>query len=463
MPKPQGYKIGDKVYYLASEVKDIYPVIFKGVTTSMTKFIDKYNLAPVTDYIYARLNGNQYVEQLGSISRKYDKLFLRRNWVKSKVVIKKDNAEINTQEVLIQKICLDQEEKLCDSEGNIVEIEVRGERNPDKVYFKVSDVADGFGIKSLNVTITGASNYLRGEDYVCLTRSKYDNDTLVLSNHLLDEDEHEARRKDLYLTYSGLLRVLYSSRNANTRKFLRWVTNVVYTAHMGTKSQKEKQAASLIGVSKDTIKDVFSRCAVQMSCIYLIYLGTTKELRQVLNIGDEYDDKQKVYKFGRTDNLSRRMNEHSKKYGDIGCKVELVRFSPIDPSYTADAESDIKSFFSGLGFNLDNTSHVEITIFGDNHKKVVNNQYEIISDRYMGKYKDIKHHLDIIITQHESKISNVKSEFQGKLIESQDELIKTKQALIDAERSYMAKLAECKTKHKIKINRLKVRLRKSAH
>jgi methionyl-tRNA formyltransferase len=30
---------------------------------------------------------------------------------------------------------------------------------------------------------------------------------------------------------------------------------------------------------------------------------------------------------------------------------------------------------------------------------------------------------------------------------NQDELIKTKQALIDAERSYMAKLAECKTKH----------------
>ena len=122
----------------------------------------------------------------------------------------------------------------------------------------------------------------------------------------------------------------------------------------------------------------------------------------------------------------------TKKYKDLGCKVELVRFSPIDPSYTADAESDIKSFFSGLGFNLDNKKYVEITIFGDKNKKVVNEQYKLISDKYMGKYKEIKENMDLIISQAECRVANAEKECQVKVSEFQHELLVSNQRLVDA-------------------------------
>jgi len=45
---------------------------------------------------------------------------------------------------------LKKSEKLKDNVGKIVEIEVRGTRDHDNCYFKVYDVARGFGMKKLH-------------------------------------------------------------------------------------------------------------------------------------------------------------------------------------------------------------------------------------------------------------------------------------------------------------------------
>ena len=517
------HRIHERNYYLASYVKEKYPSLFKGVKNSMQKFIAKYKLNNGKEYIYARHNGEEYIKQKSQVSNKLDKLFLRHKWVRDnteelRANKSKDGAKSNTtRKELLHSIYLEDDERLCDAEGNYIDVDVRGERHPEKIYFKVKDISVGFGMESLYRSLINKRGYIRGEDYVCVSYDKDDNYTIVdmpkddqgadltkensnktelneendstanrssmmtedeynqnskitkkskkktelneendstaNRSSMMTEDEYnqnskitkesseninignDNRNKSLYLTYVGLMRVLFRSRNECASRFTYWATKIVCTVHMGTKSQKQSLAGKLIGVTKETIKDVFSRCAMQMSCIYLIYLGTAKDLRDTLNINEEYDDKQKVYKFGRTDDLSRRMNEHSKKYKDIGCKVELVRFSPIDPSYTTDAESNIKSFFSELGFKLDNKKYVEITIFGDDNKKVVNEQYKLISDRYMGKYKDIKNNMDLIISQAECKVANVEKECQTKLLEANKLLLESNQKLVDAKQA----------------------------
>ena len=62
---------------------------------------------------------------------------------------------------------LDDEEKFKDNEGNIVEIETRGERTPTDVYFLGSDVAIAFEMKKLlDYLIHTNSNYLLNEHYM---------------------------------------------------------------------------------------------------------------------------------------------------------------------------------------------------------------------------------------------------------------------------------------------------------
>ena len=48
-------------------------------------------------------------------------------------------------------IVLNDSEKFCDDCGNIVEIETRGIREHDKIYFKVKDVSEQFEIKNLQI------------------------------------------------------------------------------------------------------------------------------------------------------------------------------------------------------------------------------------------------------------------------------------------------------------------------
>jgi len=46
------YRIDNRNYYLASDVKDKYPQLFKGVKNSMPKFLIKYELTQGNEYIY---------------------------------------------------------------------------------------------------------------------------------------------------------------------------------------------------------------------------------------------------------------------------------------------------------------------------------------------------------------------------------------------------------------------------
>ena len=63
-------------------------------------------------------------------------------------------------------INLDDSEKFKDSDDKIVEIETRGTRKYNDIYFSVEDVMFGFGIKGLNKTIIDERNkYVEEVDY----------------------------------------------------------------------------------------------------------------------------------------------------------------------------------------------------------------------------------------------------------------------------------------------------------
>jgi hypothetical protein len=98
-------------------------------------------------------------------------------------------------------LVLDNEEKFKDKDGNIIEIEVRGERKYNKCYFKVKDVSNGFGMPNLNTTLLHKENtYEKNIDYKSFTVKNLDN-VLKVSSKIY-----------LFLTFTGFQKLINVSR-----------------------------------------------------------------------------------------------------------------------------------------------------------------------------------------------------------------------------------------------------------
>jgi len=113
------------------------------------------------------------------------------------------------------------------------------------------------------------------------------NETLIMTNTIYQEiidykyfnlNTHNSVvnkqiKKELYLTYRGLLRVLFVSRSGKTDNFIKWATETLFTVHLGEQKEKEELSATLLGVDVKNIKSVFSTSAEKTPCVYLFMIG----------------------------------------------------------------------------------------------------------------------------------------------------------------------------------------------
>lgn len=115
---------------------------------------------------------------------------------------------------------------------------------------------------------------------------------------------------------------------------------------MGTRQQKDELVSKVLGVSANTVKEVFSTSARNIPCVYLFILGTVKDLKKTMKINKKYKKDYVVCKYGFTKDLPRRTGEHMKIYGKIkNADLKLKYYSYIVPLYISKAETDICDFF----------------------------------------------------------------------------------------------------------------------
>ena len=127
-------------------------------------------------------------------------------------------------------LLLDDSEKFKDADGNIIEIETRGTKDRKNIYFKVSDVSKGFDMENLNSTLLDTRGcYERKIDY-----------TTFFIRQAFGSTKSSTIKKCLYLTYHGLLRVLFVSKNKNVKRFQDWAEDCLFTIQMGEKKEKIK-------------------------------------------------------------------------------------------------------------------------------------------------------------------------------------------------------------------------------
>lgn len=391
---PQIITIENVNYYVSNEVYVLDPSFFPGCQINMRLMIDKKNLN-ASDYAFGYIKNEKWI--LSNMKYARAKLLLTTEWVENNVPkmiihMRKNNIpsvkpELNEQDIIDLYdappappiLQLDDTEMFKDNKGNCLDIEVRGERDHKKCFFKVKDVSIAFDMPNLNSSLLHKNNDTETNNkYLINLHYKYFTITNMGIPHL------NKIKKELYLTYHGMLKVLFNSRSGNAELFQDWATETLFTVQMGMIEQKDKLVSKLKGVSYESIQELFSINAREMPCIYLTALNTVEVLRDEMKIDSCYANDAVVYKYGKTTSFETRKNGHNQEYKKIEHLLDkkLVLFTYIDPLYITKAENEISSMLNDYKMNWDN--HDELVIITKEKMKNIKIMYENIGIKFSG-------------------------------------------------------------------------------
>ena len=424
MKKPEPFYIDSekiKMYYNNTDLFNYDKNFYYGCTSKPKTIVTKKKIHE-SEYFYANLKKGDW--NLTSSECKKSQLLISKEWVdkyyfkidektnilssilKSPKLLLENNDENesnndenesnndenesnNDENDIIEEapklLLLDDIEKFKDVDGNIIEIETRGERKEDKIYFKCKDISVGFNIIKLNDTITDSrSGYEKNVDYkIFIHKLRPVNPVSKISN--------KNSRPTLYLTYEGLLRVLFVSRNKNASLFRKWATHKLFTIQMGKEEEKVKLATSILNIPEKTYKAVFNKHANTLPAIYLISLGNVKELRGTFEIDNSFPDDSVVYKYGCTKDLAERVGKNQTQYGKLeNVKFVLTTFHGIDPKYKFKAENDIKEECNAYEINLQTKGYKELIVLNKKQLEHVTKTYGRIGRDYVGHTAELQ-------------------------------------------------------------------------
>ena len=178
----------------------------------------------------------------------------------------------------------------------------------------MKDVSVGFEMPSLSRNILCFKAYERGLHYNTFKRE-------TTLHSMESKNTNKQSKTILYLTYKGLLRVLFVSRNKHVDKFQDWAEEKLFTIQMGTRDQKVKLGAEVLNTSPRTLKAIFDKHASTFPSIYLMMLGKVRDVRETFGIPADKPDDSTVYKFGFSEDLSRRVIELETEYSKLGIPI----------------------------------------------------------------------------------------------------------------------------------------------
>jgi hypothetical protein len=274
----------------------------------------------------------------------------------------------------------------------------------------VKDVSVGFGMPNLNDTLRQKeSGYITHVDY---------KDMFIRSAAI--NYRHEPIKKCLFLTYEGLLRVLFVSRNKNATLFRKWATNKLFTIQMGTRDQKMKLGAEVLNTSPRTLKAIFDKHAATFPSIYLMSLGKVRELRETFGIPANKPDESTVYKFGFTEDLSRRVIELEAEYSKLpGVTMTIGTFHIIDTKYTSEAENEVREMCAAFEVRVKKTTQGfnELIVLDDKQFANMKKMYRRIGDDFAGATLGLQKQIAELkdrIKDYENEIVRLKLEIEYK-------------------------------------------------
>ncbi len=294
-----------------------------------------------------------------------------------------------------------------DDDGVEHHVLMRGEREKDKIFFKLKDVEKVFQMERLDETIQqDKSAYTEGRYYRWFNISynekpiPYGFSSKEDIDKSDDSTKENKRSKELYFTYVGLKHLIEASRSGVAYKFKSWLDDVLFAVSFGTVEQKATVLARSFDMEVDHLKAMMSKTSNDISCLYLI------DIKQM-------DGDRHIYKYGYTKHLNKRMYQHKRKYGD---NIELVQWVMVPEQFLSQAETKIRD--SSLIYSFKKEGEQELISMDDNELKSLLVSYETIAQRYQGSAENIKTYFENIIkdTKHEASMQVLKANHEVELI-----------------------------------------------
>lgn len=401
--------LSNKNYYQTEELVKSRPNYFSQCGNKLRTIV-QWKKIPEDSYIYAYPKGDKWIESHINYARA--KLLLSEEFTKNNIysekktiakTVKSKNDPVNTTvknnsvvesvnesfvEPVIEPIALPpiltlkNSEKFKNIDGNPLDIEVRGEKHHEKIYFNLDDVTINFEMPNLRKTILDKDG-----TYLIVEHYKY-----------FYTGGNSSTQKKIYLTYLGLIKVLMSCRHKNALAYQKWATKLLYTVQMGTKEQKIKLFDKTMGHDATTLRESLKCNTMKISCIYLLTLNTVANLRTSLSIPSKYLDEMIVVKYGRTDDLHRRLNEHMNQTFESveGLDLKVKYYGYVDEEYASKAESYIEKFFDFGNYRFINEKYVELAIIPANKFDEIKKQYEVIQSKYSGTQNEYIHQIQLL-------------------------------------------------------------------
>lgn len=275
-----------------------------------------------------------------------------------------------------------------DENGEEYNVIMRGDRTRKGIYFKVKDIERVFEMNRL-------------DEHIVDTKSSYQNiihyELFIVPNpRAAVVNQHEGKR-ELYLTYKGLMRVMYRSNSGVAFKFQDWIDECVFALNWGTQEQKSKVAVRSLNVDADHLKAIMNKCPTSITCLYLIDIKISQNDRR-------------VFKYGFTKNIRRRFGEHMKTYGD---DIKLDTFIFIPELDLSKAETTFKQSISLFAYT-DIEDKEELIILCDQAYINVQTIFSTIMDKYCGNMRIVDEHYMLKEMEYKLTLANKNTELATK-------------------------------------------------
>ena len=398
------------MFYNTEFVKQSCPAFFYGCAKTLRKIIEKKKLTN-EEYTYATYAPKTNKWSLSNDSVKSAKLLLEKTWVENNVPSFGNNNIKLDLEMAPLILELKDEEKFKDDKGNIVEIETRGIKTFDGIYFYGKDVEKMLELECItDILHDPTTKYELNNHYKNFIRISN------IESHPLDD--RTFNRQTTYLTYKGLVRMLITRRHPVADKFQDWCFKTLFTVQMGSQEEKTILASKLLGCDINSVKSFLQSGVQDYSVLYLISIGKVKDLSsQIEGLNDKHPDEY-VFKYGYTSDLSQRIQTHKRNFEKLkNTKLSLISHIPIDEKYLSEAEVELKQTFQSFDYIIDNPIYNELVCFNENKLPLFKKLFKTICDKYAGNCKKIQDELEKQQIKHEYELKENKREYESKLRE----------------------------------------------
>ena len=370
------YSFDNKDYYLADDIYNEEPISFIGCSKTSRLIIKKKNLHE-NEYVYMKYIKSFNEWQKSDDKYKNAKLFITSEWTHNNLLKFKDNKtqeDINLESMIAPPILeLDDNEKFVNIDNKKLDIEIRGTREINNIYFKVKDISEKFELGDIaKILYGGTSSFIK----------KIHFDTFIYGNNV--STTNKSNQKNLFLTFKGLTKLLYVSHSKNAEYFQDWSNKILFTHKYGSLEEKQDLASSLIGVNVKNVRQVFNLTNNETPGVYLILCGKAPDILK----NNDYSDSELICKFGCSKDINRRLGEHENKLNkEFNTNIEVLCYSIIDPKYIFEAESSIRQYFKSNLIKYKNMD--EIIVINKNNLDQIKTHYRMIQNSYIGCYEEL--------------------------------------------------------------------------